>query len=154
MAICPDFPFELQFYDDAFAAMYRQEENQASIVRIFTILAVVISCLGIFGMAVFQAEQRTKEIGIRKVLGATAIEITTMLTQNLTKWVFMANFIAWPVAWYFASQWLQRFAYRTEIDWWVFALAGTLALLIALLTVSTQAIRAALMNPVESLRRE
>jgi putative ABC transport system permease protein len=152
--ICPDFPFDLQFYDEAFAAMYRQEEKLARLISIFAALAVVISCMGIFGLAVFHSEQRVKEIGIRKVLGATVAEITTMLTKNFTKWVIVANLLAWPVAYFAANKWLQNFAYRIEIQWWVFALSGGLALLIALATVSTQAIKAALANPVEALRYE
>ncbi|MFQ5631660.1 MAG: FtsX-like permease family protein, partial [bacterium] len=149
MEICPNYPFDLQFYDEAFAAMYRKDENLASLISIFSILAVVISCLGIFGLAFFQSEQRVKEIGIRKVLGATVLEITTMLTKNFTRWVLVANLIAWPVAYYAMNKWLQNFAYRINIELWMFVLAGGLALLIALLTVSTQAIRAALANPVE-----
>jgi putative ABC transport system permease protein len=152
--ICPDFPFDLQCYDDAFAAMYRQEEKLARLISIFAVLAVVISCMGIFGLAVFQSEQRVKEIGIRKVLGATVAEITAMLTKNFTKWVLVANVVAWPVAYFVAGKWLENFAYRIEMEWWMFALSGGLALLIALVTVSTQAIKVALANPVEALRYE
>ncbi len=152
--ISPDFPFDLQFYDDAFAAMYRQEENLARLISIFAVLAVVISCMGIFGLAVFQSEQRVKEIGVRKVLGATAAEIIAMLTKNFTKWVLVANVVAWPAAYFIASKWLENFAYRIEMQWWMFALAGGVALLIALATVSTQAIKAALANPIEALRYE
>jgi putative ABC transport system permease protein len=154
METCPDKLFDLQFYDQAFAAMYRKEENLATLVGIFTVLAVVISALGIFGLAVFQSQQRIKEIGIRKVLGATAVEITAMLTKNFTKWAIAADVLAWPVAYYFADKWLQNFAYRIEIQWWMFALSGSIALVIALLTVSTQAIKAAMANPVDSLRYE
>jgi putative ABC transport system permease protein len=110
--------------------------------------------LGIFGLAVFQAEQRIKEIGIRKVLGATVAEITTMLTKDFTKWVLLANLLAWPAAYFIANKWLENFAYRIEIQWWIFARAGGLALIIALLTVSLQAIKTALANPVEALRYE
>ncbi|HEX9652655.1 MAG TPA: ABC transporter permease [bacterium] len=152
--LCADYPFDLQFYDETFAAMYRQEENLATLISIFSILAVVISCLGIFGLAVFQSQQRLKEIGIRKVLGATAAEIIAMLSGSFTKWVIAANLLAWPVAYFAATKWLQTFAYRIEIQWWMFAASGGLALAIALLTVSAQAIKAALANPVEALRYE
>lgn len=134
--------------------MYRQEESLAKLISIFSILAVVISCLGIFGLAVFQSQQRVKEIGIRKVLGATAAEIISMLTKNFMKWVVAANLLAWPVAYYAANQWLQNFAYRIEIHWWMFAVSGGIALVIALLTVNTHAVKAALANPVDSLRYE
>jgi putative ABC transport system permease protein len=152
--ICPDYPMELQFYDDAFAAMYRKEDRLATLITIFSVLAVVISCMGIFGLAVFQSEQRVKEIGVRKVLGATAAEIAAMLTKNFIKWVIIANLVAWPVAYYAMNKWLQNFAYRINMSWWMFALAGGTALVIALLTVSWQAIKAATANPVESLRYE
>jgi putative ABC transport system permease protein len=154
METCPDYPFELRFYDDYFDSMYSKEEKLARLIAIFSILAVVISCLGIFGLAFFQSEQRVKEIGIRKVLGASVYEIVAMLSKNFTQWVVVANVVAWPVVWYAMNKWLQNFAYRIEIGWWMFALAGGLALLIALLTVSTQALKAALANPVEALRYE
>ena len=108
----------------------------------------------LFGLAAFTAERRTKEIGIRKVLGATVTNVVALLSKDFVKLVLLANVIAWPVAWYAMNRWLQNFAYRIEISWWVFALAGGLALAIALLTVSTQAVRAALANPVEALRYE
>jgi putative ABC transport system permease protein len=108
----------------------------------------------LFGLASFTAEQRTKEIGIRKVLGATVVNVVALLSKDFVKLVLLANLIAWPVAWWAMNKWLENFAYRVEIGWWIFALAGGLALVIALLTVSTQAIRAALTNPVESLRYE
>ena len=152
--VCPEYPIQLGFYDERFASMYRTEENLASLVSIFSILAVVISCMGIFGLSVFQSEQCVKEIGIRKVHGASILDIVTMLTKDFTMWVFIANIIAWPVAYYFMNKWLQDFAYRIEISWWVFVLSGGLALVIALLTVSFQAIKAATKNPVEALRYE
>ena len=120
----------------------------------FAALAIALSCLGLFGMAVFSIERRTKEIGIRKVLGASVSSVVTLLSKDFVKLVLIANLIAWPVAWYAMNQWLQDFAYRIELGWWTFALAGGVALLIALLTVSAQAIRAALANPVEALRYE
>jgi putative ABC transport system permease protein len=120
----------------------------------FAALAIALSCLGLFGMAVFSIERRTKEIGVRKVLGASVSGVVTLLSKDFVKLVLIANLFAWPVAWYAMNKWLQDFAYRIELGWWTFALAGGVALLIALLTVSTQAIRAALANPVEALRYE
>jgi len=152
--VCPDYTLEYGFYDEHFASMYKKEENLAALVSIFSILAVVISCLGIFGLSVFQSEQRIKEIGVRKVLGASTSEIIFLLTKSFSKWVIIANVIAIPVAYYFLNEWLQDFAYRIEISWWVFVLSGGIALMIALATVSFQAIKAAMANPVESLRYE
>ncbi|MBI1937670.1 MAG: ABC transporter permease [Ignavibacteriales bacterium] len=152
--ICPDYPLEFGFYDENFATMYKKEENLAALVSIFSILAVVISCMGIFGLSIFQSEQRIKEIGVRKVLGADAREIILLLTKSFSKWVIIANVIAIPVAYYFLNQWLEDFAYRIEISWWIFVLSGLIALLIALATVSFQAIKAAMSNPVEALRYE
>ena len=152
--VCPDYPLNFGFYNDYFASMYQKEENLASLVSIFSILAVVISCLGIFGLAVFQSEQRIKEIGIRKVLGASVTEIIFLLTKSFTKWVIFANILAVPVSYYLLNKWLQNFAYRIEISWWIFVLAGSTALLIALTTISVQAVKAAIANPVESLRYE
>ncbi|MCB0286803.1 MAG: ABC transporter permease [Calditrichaeota bacterium] len=152
--INPDFPLDFEFYDERFAGMYREQERLATLIGMFAVLAIIISCLGIFGLAVFQAEQRVKEIGIRKVLGATVPEITAMLTTDFTKWVILANIIAWPVAWYAASRWLQDFAYRIELNWWVFAIVGLLAVGLAFLTVSTQAVKAAISNPVDTLKSE
>lgn len=117
-------------------------------------LAVVIACLGLYGLAAFSAEQRTKEIGIRKVLGASVKNLVGLLSKEFLRLVIIANIIAWPLAWYAMNQWLQNFAYRINIAWWVFVLAGGLALLIALLTVAYQAIKAAVANPVKSLRYE
>ncbi|MFQ5641687.1 MAG: ABC transporter permease, partial [bacterium] len=140
----PEFPFQYQFLDDYIAGLYQAEEQSQRIVNTFSLIAILITCLGLLGLASFTAEQRTKEIGIRKVLGATVSNITAMLSKDFVKPVLLANLIAWPVAWYVMTKWLQDFAYRIDIGWWIFALAGGLALVIALLTVSTQAIRAAL----------
>ncbi|NUM74535.1 FtsX-like permease family protein [candidate division KSB1 bacterium] len=120
----------------------------------FAGLAIVLSCLGLFGMAVFSIERRMKEIGIRKVLGASVSGVVTMLSKDFVNLVLIANLLAWPVAWYAMNKWLQDFAYRIELGWLTFALAGGVALLIALLTVSAQAIRAALANPADALRYE
>jgi len=125
--------------------------------RIFTsfaVLAIMIACLGLFALAAFMAEQRSKEIGIRKVLGATIGNITAMLSMNFVKLVFIAIVIATPIAYYAMTQWLQDFTYRVQLSWWMFALAGGAAIMIALATVSYQSIKAALMNPVKSLKAE
>jgi putative ABC transport system permease protein len=118
------------------------------------IIAIFISCLGLFGLASFSCEQRTKEIGIRKVLGASITNVMVMLTKDFTKWVLLANIIAWPIAWYVVNKWLQNFAYRIDMTIWPFILAGFSALAIAIGTVSWQAIKAATANPVESLHYE
>jgi putative ABC transport system permease protein len=152
--IFPDFPFEYFFLDEDFNRQYRADEEFGTIVLIFAGLAIFIACLGLFGLVSFIAERRTKEIGIRKVLGASAAKIVLLLSKDLTKWVLIANVLALPLAWYAMNRWLQNFAYHVEISWWVFALAGCLALVIALATVSTQALKAALANPVDALRYE
>jgi putative ABC transport system permease protein len=153
-AFAPGMPFEMSFLDEKIDALYRKEQRIRRIFLYFSGLAVFLACLGLFGLAAFAAERRTKEIGIRKVLGATVANVTALLSKDFVKLVLLANVIAWLVAWYAMNRWLQNFAYRIEIEWWIFLLAGGLALVIALLTVSTQAIRAALANPVESLRYE
>ena len=140
--VCPDYQINYGFYDEYFASMYKKEENLATLVSIFSILAIVISCLGIFGLSVFQSEQRIKEIGIRKVLGASIPEVMMLLIKNFSKWVIFANVIAIPELLLLNAKWLQDFAYRIEISWWMFALAGFITLIIALLTVSMQAIKA------------
>jgi putative ABC transport system permease protein len=150
----PLYPFEYRFFDQDFDQMYRADERMGAVLRVFAALAVVIACLGLFGLASFMAEQRTKEIGIRKVLGASAPGVVVLLSREFAKWVAMANLIAWPVAYLVMRGWLQDFASRTGIAWWLFAATGTGTLVIALLTVGYQAVRAALANPVESLRYE
>jgi hypothetical protein len=142
------------FLNDHLRQLYAAEEKLVQMTTWFAALAIALSCLGLFGMAVFSIERRTKEIGIRKVLGASVSGVVTLLSKDFVKLVLIANVIAWPVAWYAMNKWLQDFAYRIELGWWTFALAGGVALLIALLTVSAQAIRAALANPVEALRYE
>lgn len=153
-AMAPGMPFSYRFLDESFNDMYRSEQRVGKIALIFSVLAIFIACLGLFGLATFIAEQRTKEIGIRKVLGATVQGIAQMLSRDFMILVAIAFIIAAPCAWYTMNKWLQDFAYRTDISWWIFAVAGFAALSIALLTVSFQAIRAALMNPVKSLRTE
>ncbi|WP_227687038.1 ABC transporter permease [Spirosoma arboris] len=150
----PDTPFSYSFLDQDFQRNYEKEQRTSSIVLYFTLIAIVIACLGLFGLVAFSAEQRTKEIGIRKVLGASVPSIVALLSKEFVRLVVVANLIAVPIAWYGMNQWLHDFAYKVTIEWWVFALAGLLALSTALLTVSFQSIKAALMNPVKSLRSE
>jgi len=150
----PDTPFEFHFLDEAYEKLYRSEQQMGTLFNSFTILAVFISCLGLFGLASFMAEKRTKEIGIRKVLGASVIGIVALLNKQFAKWVLIANVIAWPVAYYAMSRWLQGFAYRINLGIWIFALAAAIALGIAVVTVSYQSIKAALANPADSLRYE
>jgi putative ABC transport system permease protein len=150
----PGYPFNYRFLDEALDGLYRSEQRIGTLFRYFSILAILISCLGLLGLASFMAEQRTKEIGIRKVLGATASNIVTLLSKEFTKWVIVANLIAWPIAYFALDKWLQSYAYKTNVVLWSFVLSGALALLIALATVSYQSIKAALANPVDSLRYE
>jgi putative ABC transport system permease protein len=150
----PNEPFDYSFLDQDFQKNYQAENRLASIVSYFTIIAILISCLGLFGLAAFSAEQRTKEIGVRKVLGATTTNIVGLLSKDFLKLVAIAVVIASPVAWFVMNKWLQDFAYRVNISWAVFVITSCMALCIALLTIGFQAIRAALSNPVKSLRTE
>ncbi|MFT6478915.1 MAG: ABC-type antimicrobial peptide transport system permease subunit [Spirosomataceae bacterium] len=150
----PNLPFLYEFVDEQFAKKFASEERIGNLSGIFTGLAILISCLGLFGLASFVAEQRTKEIGVRKVLGASVQNLWAMLSKDFIWLVFISLFIASPIAWYFMSGWLDKFEYRTDLSWSVFAIAGIGALTITLLTVSFQAIKAALMDPVKSLRSE
>lgn len=152
--LSPEQPFSYRFMDNSFSSMYEAEQQIGSIALTFALLAIFISCLGLFGLASFTAEQRTKEIGIRKVLGANTPQIVQLLSKDFLRLVLVALVIATPIAWYSMQQWLQDFAYRIEINWWVFVLAGFAAVLIAILSVSFQSVRAALANPVDSLRGE
>ena len=152
--IYPEYPFEYNFLDDTIANQYRSEQAIGKIVTVFTILAILISCLGIFGLSSFTTEQRTKEIGIRKVLGATVISIVRHISKEFVLLVFIANIIIWPLAFFVLNRWLQTFAYRISIGWWMFVLTGILVLGVSLLTASWQIIRAAMANPVDSLRYE
>ena len=152
--ILPGHPLEYYFLDDTFNELYKEDQQASFLILVFAIIAVALSSLGLFGLAAFTAEQRTKEIGIRKVLGATVAGIAALLSKDFLKLVLLAVIIATPIAWYATNVWLQGFAYRAAISWWIFLLAGVLAFLIALLTVSFQAIKAALANPVKSLRTE
>ncbi|MGD8536764.1 MAG: ABC transporter permease [Candidatus Aminicenantes bacterium] len=150
----PGYPFEQFFLDTDFDRQYRADEQIGNVFGIFTFLGLFIACLGLLGLASFTAESRIKEIGIRKVLGASVGGIVLMLSKQFTKWVLLANCIAWPVAYYFMDRWLKNFAFRIDIGIWTFVLSGVLVLLVALLTVSYQSIKAALANPVDSLRYE
>ena len=152
--ILTGYPIKYQFYDDWFDSMYRSEEYFATTISLFALLAIIISCIGILGLAIFSSERRTKEIGIHKINGARISEILVMLNKDFIILVTIAYLIAVPVAWYAMHKWLQSFAYKTELSWWIFALSGIIALGIALLTVSLQSWRAAARNPVEALRYE
>ncbi len=150
----PDIPIEYHFVDDMIDELYRSEERLSKLINAFTILAIVVSCLGLFGMASFMAQQRTKEIGIRKVLGASVLRIIMLLTKEFSRWILAANIIAWPVAFYAMKTWLSDYPYRTKIGFEIFLIAGVGTLFIALATVIYQAVRAAIANPADSLRYE
>ncbi|UJH91006.1 ABC transporter permease [Antarcticibacterium sp. 1MA-6-2] len=153
-AVNKDTPFTYSFIDKEVEKLYAEEQRLAKVSIVFTCLAVLISCLGLFGLISFMAEQKKKEIGIRKVLGANVSTVVHMLTKDFVKLVLIALTIAAPLAWYFMNQWLQDFTYRIEISWWIFVLAGAVSLVITILTISFQAIKAAIANPVKSLRTE
>ncbi len=153
-AVAPNQPFNLSFLNENLEAQYRNEQRWQKIVVYAAIFAIIISCLGLLGLTSLAVTRRTKEIGVRKVLGATVAGVVGLLSKDFLKPVLFANVIAWPAAYVAMNQWLQNFAYRVDLGWWVFARAGGLALLVALLTVSAQAIRAALANPAEALRYE
>ena len=150
----PEFPFSHRFADEEYALLHKSEKLVQKLSKYFSFLAIFISCLGLLGLVIFTAEQRTKEIGIRKVLGATVMSVFTLLSKDLLKLLFIAFIVAIPIAWWAMNTWLQAFAYRIDISWWVFVMAGAVAILIALLTISGKAIQAALENPVKSLRSE
>jgi putative ABC transport system permease protein len=150
----PQYPFEFGFFDEAIDGLYRSEVRVGTIFQYFTVLAIFISCLGLFGLASFMAQRRTKEIGIRKILGASGTRICLLLSGEFLKWVILANFIAWPIAYIFMQQWLQNFAFRINIGLWIFVFSAGLSLFITILTISYQSIKSAFSNPVESLRYE
>jgi putative ABC transport system permease protein len=149
-----DYPIEYRFLDENFDQMYKAEEKLRSLLWIFTTITVFVACLGLFGLVAYAAERRRKEIGIRKILGASVAGIVLLLSKEFIKLVAVALLIASPWAWYLLKGWLEDFAYRTELEWWIFAIAGAVSIMIALLTVSFQSIRAALTDPVKSLRSE
>ncbi len=152
--VFPNHPFNYSFMDDEFDALYRRDINTSKIVNVFSGLAIFIACLGLFGLASHSTTQRTKEIGVRKVIGASIVTIVRLLALDFVRLVALSNLFAWPIAWYLASHWLKGFAYRTDIDVWMFVMAGAIGLIIALLTVSFQTIKAAMANPVDALRYE
>jgi len=147
-------PFEYHFLDDQLALFYVEDERRQTLLIWVALATIFIACLGLFGLATYSAEQRIKEIGVRKVLGATVVNLASLLSKDFLKLVLIANGIAFPVAWWATNKWLQEYAYHINIEWWVFGLAGASAIIIALITVSYQAIRAALSNPVKNLRTE
>lgn len=150
----PQVPYQYNFLDENFARLYQSEERQKSIFTVFACIAIFIACLGLFGLSAFAISQRVKEIGIRKVLGANVNTIVALLSKDFLKLVALAAIIAFPIAWYAMDSWLHDFAYRIDVPWWVFALAGIIAAIVAFVTISFQAIKAAIANPVKSLRSE
>ena len=150
----PGNPFEYFFLDDYFNRQYANEQRFGKLFMTFAILAIIIACVGLFGLSAYTVSRQVKEIGIRKVLGASVSNIVMLLSKDFVKLVLLAIIIASPVAWWVMSKWLQDFAYRVNLSWWIFVIAGVAALLIAMITVSFQAIRAAITNPVKSLRTE
>jgi len=143
----PEIPFEYEILDKHYDGIYKNEKQTRSLLTIFSVIAIIISCLGLFGLASFMAERRTKEIGIRKTNGATTSQILRLLSLDFTKWVLLANIIAWPLTWFAMKKWLESFAYRVDIPIWIFLIAGTIAFLIALATISYHAIHASRQNP-------
>lgn len=153
-AINPNIPFEYSFLDEDFQKNYEKEQHSAGVIIVFTCIAIVIACLGLFGLAAFSAEQRTREIGIRKVLGAGEAGIVAMLSKEYVKLILISFLLAFPAGWWVMHKWLDNFAYRVSISWWVFALAGSTAIFLTFITVSYQSLKAAFMNPVKSLKAE
>jgi putative ABC transport system permease protein len=147
-------PFSYDFLDKSFESHYLAQQRTGSLFTTFAAIAIFISCLGLFGLATYTAQVKTKEIGIRKVLGASVAQVTQMLSKEFLKLVLIASLIAFPVASWAMNKWLQSFAYRIHVSWWIFVIAGLIAFTIALITVSFQAIKAAIANPVKSLRSE
>ena len=152
--MAPGMPFSYQFLDDSFDEMYREDQRIGQVSLNFAFLAILIACMGLLGLATYTMEQRTKEIGVRKVLGATVANIVKMLSKDFLMLVSISIVIAVPIAWFGMYKWLQEFAFRMDMSIWIFVAAGVVALLIAFITVSFQAIKAALMNPIKSLRTE
>jgi putative ABC transport system permease protein len=150
----PDIPFNYSFVDEDYDSMYKLEQRTGVLFNIFAIVAIIICCLGLFGLAAYTAQVKTKEIGIRKVLGASVSSIIQLLAKDFISLVVIALVIAVPIGWWAMHTWLQDFAYRIDISWWVFLVAGAVAILIAIATVSMHALKAALANPVNSLKEE
>ena len=152
--MAPGQPFDYSFMDEDFNNLYKTEQRTGKIFITFAVLAILIASLGLFGLITYAAEQRAKEIGIRKVLGANATQLVKLLSKDFLLLIVIAALVAFPVAWWAMNKWLSDFAYRTSISWWVFAIAAIVSIVIAFVTISTQAVKAALMNPVQSLRTE
>jgi ABC-type antimicrobial peptide transport system permease subunit len=152
--LVPDYPLDYFFLDESFEALHRSDKRLGDIFRYFSATAIIVACMGLFGLAVFTAEQKTKEIGIRKTLGASIISIYLLLSKSFVKWVLLANIIAWPTAFFIMRKWLDNFVYRTTLDLWILIVSGMMALAVSLLTVSYQSIKAARANPVDSLKYE
>jgi len=150
----PGYPFEYRFLDQEFDNLFKSEAMIGKLSRLFALLTILISCLGLFGLAAYTAERRTKEIGIRKVLGASVSNVVALMSRDFLRLVAVASLIAFPIAWWMMSKFLEGYAYRVTIQWWMFGIAGLLAVVIALFTVSFQAVKAAIANPVKSLRTE
>ncbi|MEL6945008.1 MAG: FtsX-like permease family protein, partial [Bacteroidota bacterium] len=154
VAFNPGYPFEFRFVEEDYQQLYEAETKVAFLSKYFAGIAIIISCLGLFGLSIFTAQKRQKEIGIRKVLGANVRQIVELLSKDFMSLVLVTFIIATPIAWYLMNQWLDNFTFRIDLKWWVFALTGILAISIAFLTVSFQSVKTALANPVESLRNE
>jgi len=150
----PSIPFEYTFLDETYGSLYRAEKRMLTIFKYFTIMAIMISCLGLFGLISYMTQRRTREIGIRKVMGASVNNIVVLLTEESIKWVLIANIIAWPIAYFAMSRWLNTFVYKISLQSTYFILAGVLSMLIAIITISFQTLRAALRNPSEAMRYE
>jgi len=150
----PSYPLDYFFLDASFEQMHISDKKMSEIFSIFSILAIFVACMGLFGLATYTAEQKTKEIGVRKILGASASSIYLLLSREFLKWVALANIIAWPVAYYAMHKWLKNFAFRITIGWEIFLVSGGVALVISVMTVSFQSIKATTANPVDSLRYE
>ncbi|MEM6698518.1 MAG: FtsX-like permease family protein, partial [Bacteroidota bacterium] len=150
----PGNTFSHQFLDENFQQLYEADLRFGKILSFFTLLTILIACLGLFGLVSYSTFLRTKEIGIRKVLGASTVSITALLSKDFLKLVIIATLTATPLAWYFMQQWLAEFAYRIDMQWWIFAISGLLAIGVALLTISAQSVKAALANPIKSLRND
>jgi putative ABC transport system permease protein len=150
----PGYPFEYSFFDDVFDQTFKADQKMGSLFQTFALIAILIACLGLFGLSSFSTEQRTKEIGIRKVLGASIPGIVVLLGRDFLKWVLLANIIAWPVGYFVMNKWLENFAYRTRLSVEIFFLSSLLALVIAVFTVGFQTLKSAAANPIDSLRYE
>jgi putative ABC transport system permease protein len=152
--VYPDEEFNYEFFDETIAKFYKAEQDTANLLNWSTGLAIFISCLGLLGLVIYTTTQRTKEIGVRKVLGASVSQIVSLLSKDFMSLVLLAFIIASPLAWWAMHKWLEDFAYRTSFSWWIFALGGSMMFIVALLTLSVQTIRSAVANPVKSLRSE